>query len=584
MKISHGSDVEKNFEEKEVKDTEPKIKDVFIILKNVHPLGKIPEKLKGLLLFAIIITIFQNVINSMFVFFLEWARGYVAEGEYVIGLICFSLYVSRYAFSGLLRILQNAKNQLLSMKIDLNNQEISTIVLGKVSGKVSYSSRIIKDTVFNYFSGIYTLRKSCIATIITLGTSLLSMFTTIYIVVKKDNSIYSFFTVVIILISYFVFLLIDSKMQKLWNEGKVIRKEVRDKSRNCENDLVNLSYISKKHFNFLSNRFLKAENESMDENYKLSREIDKVSFYRECVSIISLLIILLIQFAKLGGEFSLDVFLELISLYIIMSTLMSTAGGIVSSLSQLKQHVTNVREEELVFEDISYVYEKENEKQLKEVESDYIEITPYDYTTEGFSLLINNPISLKKGQMILLNGESGSGKSTLIDLVTGQKGNIGYNINVTKYRDGAKLGSGSILEEIIWEDDLDENKLIEVLKGTQIYNSLKGKADSLKKPLITYLSGIDKTQLLSSGEEQRVVLASLLYHLDNSSDLLLFDEPISAIDEKKAIKIIAFIKKYCNRDRKRFILLATHQYKWILKDIDAEVKFKKISETQTVIG
>lgn len=582
MKLFHGSDVKNINKKKEGKESIPKIKDVFYILNNVHQLGKIPESIKRLLFFAITITVLQNIVSSMFVYFLEGAREYVTQGRYIIGLICFGLYVSRYIFSGVLRIWQNAKNNFLTMKIDLHNQELSTILLGKTADKVDYSSRIIKDTVLNYFGGIYELRRRCITVVITMGTSLLSMATTVFIILRNDSSIYSILTVAIIMISYSVFLFIDNKIQKLWDKGKEIRKEYRDKSRNYENDLVNLEYISRKHFKFLSKRFLKAESDSMNESYKLFREMDKMELFRECVSIISLVIILLLQFAKLGGAFSLEVFIELISLYTIVSTLMSTAGSIVSNLSQLKQQVTRIREEETAFNEIILVYELENIKKLKNVENDCVNIKPYSYSTDAFELTIRKEIFLKNGQMTLLNGESGTGKSTLIDIITGKKGNMGYNLNVIKYQDGAKLGSGTVLEEILWGEKIDYNKFVEVLKGAEMYYSLKAKADIENKSLVEYLASIPKSKL-SDGMEQRVVLASILYHLDCSTDLLLFDEPISAIDEKKAVKIIKFIKNYCNRDKKRFILLATHQYKWILQYVDKEVLFNKLSETQTVI-
>ncbi|MBE5821440.1 MAG: ABC transporter ATP-binding protein [Clostridiales bacterium] len=583
MKLFHGSDVKNNIKKKEAKKSVPKIKDVICILRDIHPLGKIPESIKGLLILSIIITVLYNFVSSMFVYFLEGAKSCVIDGKYFIGLICFILYVSRYVFSGILRVWQSVKSRLLSMKVDLYNQELATKLLGKTAGKVEYSTRVIKNTVSGYFSAVYELRRRCITAIITIGTSLLSMLTTIYIIINDDNSIYSILTVVILIISYMFFLVIDNKIQKSWDGRKEIRKEIRDKSINYENDLINREYISFKHFSFLAKRYLKSEEESRLEGYNMFKEIDKMELVRECVSIFSLIGILFLQYVKLGSTFSLEVFLELISLYTIISTLMSTAGQIVSNLSGLKQQVTSIREEEQAFKKIVSVYEKENNKELKNICGEKIEIEPYNYETTNFSLKIKNDIILKKGKMVLLNGESGTGKTTLIDIITGDKGNHGYNVEAIKYHNGACLGSGTVLEEVTWGEELDYNKFVEVLKGTQIYDSLKSKAENNSLTLIEYLSSIKKDEL-SDGMEQRLVLASILYHLDDTTDLLLFDEPISAIDEGKAIRIVEFLKNYCNKDRKRFVLIATHQYKWILEYVDDEVKFNKISELQTVIN
>ena len=63
------------------------------------------------------------------------------------------------------------------------------------------------------------------------------------------------------------------------------------------------------------------------------------------------------------------------------------------------------------------------------------------------------------------------------------------------------------------------------------------------------------------------MIAKILYWLDDE-DFVLLDEPTSGLDEKAddynesnatAAKIMNFIIEYINKDRKRIVIIATHQ-------------------------
>ena len=65
--------------------------------------------------------------------------------------------------------------------------------------------------------------------------------------------------------------------------------------------------------------------------------------------------------------------------------------------------------------------------------------------------------------------------------------------------------------------------------------------------------------------------------------MVCIDEPIGALDEETARSVISFIKYFCSKDKKRFIILCTHQYKLVDEYIDRVVLVKKISEKESEV-
>ena len=73
-------------------------------------------------------------------------------------------------------------------------------------------------------------------------------------------------------------------------------------------------------------------------------------------------------------------------------------------------------------------------------------------------------------------------------------------------------------------------------------------------------------QALSNGQKQRLILAKILYWLDEDIDVLVLDECTSGLDDRSeddsaadAEKILEYVVRYANQDRKRIIIIATHQ-------------------------
>lgn len=248
-----------------------------------------------------------------------------------------------------------------------------------------------------------------------------------------------------------------------------------------------------------------------------------------------------------------------------------------SEVTQIWRIISEKREykmkyEETFFNIMNVFFEEENIKG-KKYSKDILEIPKfnYEYSVTGFRLILDNKFTLKRGEMTLLEGKSGTGKSTLIKIISGENRlpETTWKLKSIKYfNDTSSFGSQDLLSEITLGDyqaDRNSERLIEILRGVGLFE--KFTVDSLKKV---------SAKELSNGMMQRALLARSLYNLEDT-DLVCIDEPIGSLDEENARNVIKFVKEYCNRDKKRFMILSTHQYSFVSEYIDKKIKIVPMS-------
>lgn len=196
----------------------------------------------------------------------------------------------------------------------------------------------------------------------------------------------------------------------------------------------------------------------------------------------------------------------------------------------------------------------------------------YRYNEKRKNVIENLSFKIKANSSVALVGESGSGKSTIIKLIIGlikyQKGNIliddfelsELNLNsfydhVTYVSQDAPIFDGTLRENLIFDKNIEDNKIIEVLKLV----SLEKLYNNLDNGLNTELG--EKGITLSGGEKQRVALARLFF---DDSKIIILDEATSAMDnitEKKVMNNI--LTKLKNKT----IIIIAHRLDSI-KDVD----------------
>lgn len=174
------------------------------------------------------------------------------------------------------------------------------------------------------------------------------------------------------------------------------------------------------------------------------------------------------------------------------------------------------------------------------------------HTKEGEILAVENiSFNVKKGEFIAIVGPSGCGKSTILSVLCGLEEKSDGKINFKK---DAKIGY------MLQQDSLFEwrNILNNCLLGLEINKKLNEKN---KQHVIDLLNTYGLKDFiysypdnLSGGMRQRV---ALIRTLANDPDLLLFDEPFSALDYQSRLAISDDIYNILKKEKKTMIMV-TH--------------------------
>ncbi len=212
---------------------------------------------------------------------------------------------------------------------------------------------------------------------------------------------------------------------------------------------------------------------------------------------------------------------------------------------------------------------------------------------ENHKLIDNLSITIPENSFICLYGPSGSGKSTFIKLIFGienpTEGNItigGNNISefyireIRKYisyinQNTTNLFNTTVYKNIIYGYN-DSKELKEEVKNIftifDFYNVFKNLDD--KKEKWTFLDeDVGKLgENLSGGQKQIIHLLRLC--LNDTSKIVILDEPSSALDDKTRENVSKYIK-YLNSKQKT-ILLITHD-DYYKKICDSVLRFSNIT-------
>lgn len=160
---------------------------------------------------------------------------------------------------------------------------------------------------------------------------------------------------------------------------------------------------------------------------------------------------------------------------------------------------------------------------------------------KDFSMTVN------QGEHVALMGASGSGKTTVLKLIAKQlqpdSGSISCNTNKISY----------MFQEprlVPWLTAADNVNLVLGDHPNSLPEAIKWlKAVGLEDAISKYPSE------LSGGMQQRTALARALAY---NGDILLLDEPLSALDETMAEELLLMIKEYA---KDKTVILVTHSSK-----------------------
>lgn len=258
---------------------------------------------------------------------------------------------------------------------------------------------------------------------------------------------------------------------------------------------------------------------------------------------------------------------EIISSYYIILAymMMATSFGPVVALANLPANLT------MSFASAKRILPLIDEKPKIKDGNDSFAFSSLEVKNVSFSyedtkeILKNVSFSIKKGEIIGIEGKSGGGKSTLFKLLLhfeeANKGQVLYNDkdiatysrealakNVTLFSQTTYLFKNSIRYNMhIAKEDATDEEIYESLKKA----GLDEKIRSLKDGLDTQINDLGDN--LSSGEKQRLGLARVFL---SDTPLILLDEATSNIDAYNEAYILSQLKK---EKKDKAILLISHR-------------------------
>lgn len=186
-------------------------------------------------------------------------------------------------------------------------------------------------------------------------------------------------------------------------------------------------------------------------------------------------------------------------------------------------------------------------------------------------------LDILQGKVTCIVGESGSGKTTLLrllnKLISCDSGEILYNNQSINDLDSVKLRREVVMlsqSPAIFSENIKDNLLIGLkfserppVSDEKLYQILK--IVNLDKELT------EDAKKLSGGEKQRLALARVMLM---EPEVLLLDEPSSALDENTEHVVIQSLVNYAKKNNKTLIMV-THSKKVATLFADQIIEVKK---------
>ncbi|MBK2094772.1 ABC transporter ATP-binding protein [Francisella philomiragia] len=386
-----------------------------------------------------------------------------------------------------------------------------------------------------------------------LGILMTDLFSCVFIValLLYINFLFSFFTLLILGVSLFIFML---KIKGILTKyGKQRAEAWKSMTQTTMNGLSGIKEIK------LYNKEKVFINEFDEKATMLNRSLQFNQIFQilpryfiEAIAITFVLVTLLVLIAF--GE-------STNSIFILLSVFGVAATQLLPALNRIMQAITSIRyslpalkviyEELEKYQSYSDSVEDSFNLDIKFEKNIRLDNVSYSYP-DGTQALKNISVTIEKGKKIAFIGPSGSGKSTLVDLLMGfyipQSGSIYIDDKqINNIRAIQRLFAyipqqiilydTSVKENIAFSEpkaSIDETKIWECLKMAQLDDFVS----NLNKGLDTFVG--ENGIRLSGGQRQRLGIARALYQ---NPQILVMDEATSALDNETEKEVTNVIKE-----------------------------------------
>jgi len=588
-----------------------KIKEVILEIWNLYrtffkfsvigdKVLEVPPEVKRLGNKIGVLDLFFMCVNLFFAFFLVITNKLIEANFILLGIMVYMLYQGEFIARHIFQLYNTTEVE----KYDLVFEDAlifrGSSILGVVSGKVYkfdesrkvytlMSNESLINSIERYLKSTWALtirHKFDVCSLVSVLIMLIGAIVTNTAIPQK------IFIPLLLNFAFFAFFA-SAYINMYKDEFNKKQKKDDDEESMLVNDLIRGSLIVKKDLEMRINRLQNVTKSNRDNVTKFNRKMNLSSLFTGCIQLFSQYGIIVFYLLNVDwSSITLKTIAELTAVLVIIDKAMRYIWNMVSTITK---HSTSYKRAESVRDDIALileVYHKEVERTSECKKIDKISLTPFQVSykeeTENdkpFTLTLRQSLEFNKGDVVVLGGASGTGKSTFMKLLTERiKVEKSTEIPSTHrflfYDEKLKFGSLTIFQELFCcSEKPDLKRMEDILKNLHLWTEIQATCVDVWQ----WMREKKFDNSLSNGQKQRLIVAKMLYWLDEDIDVVVLDECTSGLDDKSeedmadAERILEYIVRYCNKNKSRIILIATHQnVDGFQRKMEDEYKFKSL--------
>ena len=542
----------------------------------------------------------MSIISLIFAFMLKITNMMIEYKFIVFGIVLFMLYRGQDVINEAFYLWESSENKKFDLIFEDEIVLRGSKIIGKTANKVlkfdsnsklytTMSNESVLNTIKQYLQNLWKLKVQTFFDFLEI----MSVFVMLFIAIATNTAISQSVFVPLVLgfcvISFFSVTYITLSTEQYYQRYKKYNNE----QSVIVNDLLRVPTIVEKDMEMRIGKFQKS----------IAEKNQNVKSYHKKINLSRIFISATQVFAQYGiiigyligvdwNTINIGTISEITATLVIVETALSKIQKIAVIMNNHNERVIIMNKEEQDMELILKVYHEEEEKRKTTHRIENLRIKPFAirYLEESendkpFTLTSKDEINIKDGEIVILYGPSGSGKSTFMKMLTERirvekSTDIPSTSRFLFYDEKLKFGSLNIFDELFCcSENPDLVKMQEILENLHLWSEIKANCFEVWK----WMKQKQFEQSLSNGQKQRMILAKMLYWLDAKIDVLVLDECTSGLDDKSetdsadAERILEYIVRFANFDKKRIVIISTHQnIDGFKKKLENEYSFRNL--------
>ena len=570
-----------------------KLKNLFLevinlIIKFFKPYGlsdemlSIPTNVKRMGFKVGFMNLAMTIIALIFSFMLKTTNMMIEYRLILLGIILFMLYRGQQVVREAFYLFESSESKKFELIFEDEIVFRGSQIIGKTSDKVLkydrsnnlykvMSNESVLNTIKNYLQNLWRQKIQHTFDIFEMISVIIMLTVAIITNTSISQAVFIPLIFVFVLISFFSSAYISLNREAYYRK----HREYNNEQSLIINDLLRVPVIVRNDLDMRIDKFQKTVIASNENVANFHRKMNLSRLFVTTMEAFSQYGIII--FYLLGIKWSsinLATITEITATLLIVETALGQISRIAETLNNHNERLVILEKEENDMSLILDVYHNEYAKISTPKIVDNIKISPFSiqYLEESendkpFTLVSKNKIYIRNGEVVILYGPSGSGKSTFMKMLTERirlekSTDIPSTSRFLFYDEKLKFGSLSIFEELFCcNKNPDLAKMQNILENLHLWCEIKSNCYDVWK----WMKEKKFEHSLSNGQKQRLILAKMLYWLDHEIDVMVLDECTSGLDDKTesnsadAEKILEYIVRYANSDKKRIIIISTHQ-------------------------